>query len=76
MTSLPAQKFGLYKRGLLREGYAADIVIFSDKEVADLSTYEKPHQYSTGFRYVLVNGSMTMENGVHTGKRMGTVLLH
>jgi N-acyl-D-amino-acid deacylase len=76
MTSLPAQKFGLYKRGLLREGYAADIVIFSDKEVADLSTYEKPHQYSTGFRYVLVNGSVTMENGVHTGKRMGTVLVH
>lgn len=48
MTSLPAQKFQLKDRGLLREGYAADIVIFNANEVKDLSTYEKPHQYSTG----------------------------
>jgi N-acyl-D-amino-acid deacylase len=76
MTSLPALKFRLANRGLLREGYAADIVIFSEKDVADLSTYEKPHQYSTGFKYVLVNGSVTLENGVHTGTRKGMVLLH
>jgi N-acyl-D-amino-acid deacylase len=76
MTSLPAQKFGLVKRGLLRDGFAADIVIFSEKEVADLSTYDKPHQYSTGFKYVLVNGSITLEDGVHTGKRAGSVLVH
>jgi N-acyl-D-amino-acid deacylase len=76
MTSLPAQKFGLRNRGLLREGYAADIVIFSEKEVTDRSTFEKPHQYSTGFKYVLVNGSITVENGMHTGQRTGAVLVH
>jgi N-acyl-D-amino-acid deacylase len=76
MTSLPALKFGLRNRGLLREGYAADIVIFSEKEVTDRSTFEKPHQYSTGFKYVLVNGSITLENGLHTGKRTGAVLVH
>jgi N-acyl-D-amino-acid deacylase len=75
MTSLPAQKFHLKNRGLLREGYAADIVVFSEKEVADLSTFQKPHQYSTGFRYVLVNGSVTLENGKHNGNRNGSTLL-
>ena len=45
MTSLPAQKFGLKDRGLLKEGFAADIVIFDEKEVMDLSTYDKPHAY-------------------------------
>lgn len=76
MTSLPAQKFGLRSRGLLREGYAADIVVFSDKEVVDLSSFSKPHQYSTGFKYVLVNGAITMENGKHNGARNGVVLVH
>ncbi|MBK5272610.1 MAG: D-aminoacylase, partial [Bacteroidia bacterium] len=52
MTSLPAQKFQLHDRGLLREGFAADIVMFDEKEVQDLSTYEKPHAYSIGFHYV------------------------
>ncbi len=74
MTSLPAQKFQLKDRGLLREGYAADIVIFDEKEVKDLSTYDKPHQYSTGFKYVLVNGKLTVENGKHNGTRSGQVL--
>ena len=74
MTSLPAQKFQLKDRGLLREGYAADIVIFNANEVKDLSTYEKPHQYSTGFNFVLVNGKITFENNHHTGERNGKVL--
>jgi N-acyl-D-amino-acid deacylase len=59
---------------LLREGFAADIVVFDEKKVADLSTFEKPHQYSTGFKYVLVNGSVTLDNGKHTGTRNGTTL--
>lgn len=71
MTSLPAQKFQLTDRGLLREGMAADIVIFDEARVADLSTFDKPHQYSTGFKYVLVNGAMTIDNGKHTGARNG-----
>ncbi|MFC0774349.1 N-acyl-D-amino-acid deacylase family protein [Terrimonas alba] len=74
MTSLPAQKFQLNNRGLLRQGYAADIVIFSDKEVSDMATFEKPHAYAKGFHYVLVNGVMTVENEKHTGARAGKAL--
>lgn len=74
MTSLPAQKFQLHDRGLIREGMAADIVIFNEAEVQDLSTYEKPHAYSKGFYYVIVNGRLTVENGMHTGARNGKAL--
>jgi N-acyl-D-amino-acid deacylase len=74
MTSLPAQKFGLKDRGLLREGFAADIVIFDEKTVQDLSTYEKPHAYSKGFHYVLVNGQVVVDNEVHIGTRSGKPL--
>jgi N-acyl-D-amino-acid deacylase len=74
MTSLPAQKFHFNDRGLLHEGYAADIVVFDANTVNDLSTYEKPHQYSTGFKYVLVNGKITLDNGKHNGTRNGIVL--
>lgn len=74
MTSLPAQKFQLKNRGLLKEGYAADIVIFDPEAVNDKSVYEKPHQYSVGFLYVLVNGKITFEKGVHTGERNGEVV--
>jgi N-acyl-D-amino-acid deacylase len=74
MTSLPAQKFQLHDRGLLREGYAADIVIFDEKEVQDVSTYEKPHAYSKGFHYVIVNGTLTVDNEKHNGTRAGKAL--
>lgn len=74
MTSLPAQKFQLKDRGLLREGYAADIVIFDEKEVKDVSTFEKPHAYSKGFHFVIVNGVLTVENGKHIGTRAGKAL--
>ncbi len=74
MTSLPAQKFQLKERGLLKEGMAADIVIFNDKEIQDMATFEDPHQYSKGFKYVIVNGKMVVENGTHTGVRSGTAL--
>jgi len=74
MTSLPAQKFQLHDRGLLREGMAADIVMFDEKTVTDASTFDKPHQYSTGFKYVLVNGQLTVDNEKHTGMRGGKPL--
>ena len=74
MTSLPAQKFSLHDRGLLRTGMAADIVVFNEKEVQDLSTFEKPHQYAKGFQYVIVNGELVVENGKHTGVRSGKPL--
>jgi len=75
MTSLPAQKFQLKDRGLLKEGMAADIVIFNEKEVQDVSTFEKPHAYSKGFHFVIVNGILTVENEKHLGVRAGKALL-
>lgn len=74
MTSLPAQKFGLNDRGLLREGYAADILIFDENKVQDVATYEKPHAYSKGFEYVIVNGQVVVENEKHLGTRSGKAL--
>jgi N-acyl-D-amino-acid deacylase len=74
MTSLPAQKFGLTDRGLLREGYAADILIFDEKEVKDISTYDKPHAFSRGFKYVIVNGQLVVEDEKHLGTRSGKAL--
>ena len=76
MTSLPAQKFQLKGRGLLEEGYAADIVIFDENEVKDVSTFEKPHAYSKGFHFVIVNGVLTVENEKHLGVRAGMALRH
>lgn len=74
MTSLPAQKFQLKDRGLLKEGMAADIVIFNESEVQDMATFEDPHQYSKGFNHVMVNGILVVENGTHTGVRSGTII--
>lgn len=75
MTSLPAQKFQLKDRGLLKEGMAADILIFNEKEVGDMATFKNPHQYSKGFHYVIVNGKIVLDNGKHTEVRSGTVLM-
>ena len=74
MTSLPAQKFQLNNRGLLKEGYAADIVVFDENEVKDVSTFEKPHAYSKGFHYVVVNGVLTVDKEKHLGVRAGQAL--
>lgn len=74
MTSLPAQKFQLNDRGFIKEGYAADIVIFNADEIKDQSTFDDPHQYSTGIKYVFVNGKITLEEGVQNGVREGIVL--
>lgn len=74
MTSLPAQKFQLKDRGLLKEGMAADIVIFDENEVKDVSTFEKPHAYSKGFHFVIVNGVLTVENEKHLGIRAGKAI--
>ena len=74
MTSLPAQKFNLRDRGLIREGMAADILVFDEKTVGDAATFTAPHAYSKGFKYVIVNGEVTIDNGKHTGARSGSVL--
>jgi N-acyl-D-amino-acid deacylase len=74
MTSLAAQKFQLKDRGLIKEGMAADIVIFDPNEVTDKATFEQPHQFSAGFHFVLVNGQLVIENGKHTGTKSGMTL--
>jgi N-acyl-D-amino-acid deacylase len=74
MTSLPAQKFQLHDRGLLREGMAADIVVFDEHLVADAASFEKPHAYAKGFHYVIVNGQLVVDDGKHTGICSGQIL--
>jgi len=74
MTSLPAQTFGFWDRGLIREGFAADLVIFDPQQVADRATFEQPHQYPDGIRFVLVNGQIVVNENKHTGARSGKIL--
>ncbi|HEX8473401.1 MAG TPA: D-aminoacylase [Pyrinomonadaceae bacterium] len=74
MTSLPAQTFGLRDRGLISEGFAADLVIFDDATVGDRATFEQPHQYPNGISFVLVNGETVLANGEMTAARPGTPL--
>jgi N-acyl-D-amino-acid deacylase len=76
MTSLPARTFDFRDRGLLREGFRADLVLFDPAKVQDKATYQKPHQYSEGFDLVLVNGVPVVEEGKVTGARPGQVLRH
>jgi N-acyl-D-amino-acid deacylase len=74
MTSLAAQKFQLNDRGLLRAGYAADIVVFDENKVIDKATFDNPHQFSEGFSTVMVNGVITIDNAKHNGARGGVAL--
>jgi N-acyl-D-amino-acid deacylase len=74
MTSLPATRFGIKNRGLLREGYAADLVIFDENTIKDEATFDRPHAYSSGISYVIVNGEITLDNGKHTGALKGEVV--
>jgi N-acyl-D-amino-acid deacylase len=71
MTSLPAQTLRLKDRGLLREGYWADVVVFDPNTVSDPATYENPQQYAKGVPYVLVNGTVVIDKRNHTGARPG-----
>ena len=74
MTSLPAQTLKLKDRGLLKEGYWADIVVFDPASVSDPATYENPQQYAKGVPFVLVNGAVVIDSGNHTGARPGKVI--
>ncbi|HVF43307.1 MAG TPA: D-aminoacylase [Pyrinomonadaceae bacterium] len=76
MTSLPAQTFGLRDRGLVREGMAADLVVFDDASVSDPATFGEPHRYAAGFTYVIVNGEVVLDSGRMTGARPGAALRH
>jgi N-acyl-D-amino-acid deacylase len=71
MTSLPAQTFGLRDRGQIREGFAADLVIFDENKVIDKATFEQPHQYAEGFIDVIVNGEVVFDGAKMTGALPG-----
>ena len=75
MTSLPAQILGLRDRGLIREGFAADLAIFDRKTVGETNSFEKPKSYAKGVQYVIVNGAVVIDGGRHTGARPGVVLM-
>ena len=74
MASLPARTFRFRDRGLIREGMAADLVLFDPEKVQDKATYQQPHQYTEGFDLVLVNGVPVVENGKVSGARPGKIL--
>ncbi|MGE0813076.1 MAG: amidohydrolase family protein [Vicinamibacterales bacterium] len=75
MTAFPAARLGLTERGAIKAGLVADLTVFDPATVADRATFADPHHYSVGIRYVLVNGQITVDQGVHTGTRAGRVLL-
>ena len=76
MTSMPAAKLGLHKRGLIAKDYFADIVLFNPETVIDNASFVDPHHFPSGIEYVVVNGKITVKSGKHTGAQAGTVLRH
>lgn len=74
LTKLPATNLKIQKRGQLSPGFFADVVIFDASEIADVATFDNPHQYSVGVKDVWVNGIMVLKNGAHTGNFPGRVV--
>jgi N-acyl-D-aspartate/D-glutamate deacylase len=74
MTGGSAAALGLRDRGLLREGYRADISIFDAQTIADRATYDDPHRYAAGISTVIVNGTVVIDGDEHTGALPGQVL--
>lgn len=74
MTSLPASILAINRRGILKQGYFADIAIFAPQAIQDHATFEDPHQLATGMHFVFVNGTMVLDQGEHTGAMPGRVV--
>jgi len=74
MTWDPCRRLGLTDRGLLRPGFAADVVVFDPARIRDTATYEDPIKYPEGVEMVVVNGAVTVEGGQHTGARAGRMV--
>jgi N-acyl-D-amino-acid deacylase len=74
LAALPAANLGLDRRGLLKPGMYADVVVFDPATVADRATFEQPHAYAVGVRHVFVNGVHVLKDGEHTGKKPGRAL--
>jgi N-acyl-D-amino-acid deacylase len=71
MTSLPASKFNIENRGIITEGFIADIVVFDAGEVSDMATFADAHQYAKGFKYIWVNGALSIDQSVQVPIRKG-----
>jgi N-acyl-D-amino-acid deacylase len=74
LAALPADNLKVDRRGMLKEGYFADLVVFDPLEIQDHATFVEPHQYATGMVHVFVNGVQVIENGEHTGATPGRVV--
>ncbi len=74
LSGLPAQNLRLDRRGLLQEGYFADVAVFDPDTVQDHATFVEPHQYATGVLHVFVNGEQVLKDGEHTGAMPGRVV--
>lgn len=74
MTSLPASHIKAQRRGSLKTGYYADVVVFDPAQIQDHATFENPHQYATGVNHVFVNGIQVLKDGEHTGAKPGRVV--
>jgi len=74
LTALPATHLKIKRRGTLKTGYYADVVLFDPETITDQATFEKPHQYATGVRHVFVNGTQVLKDGEHTGAFPGRVV--
>ncbi|MBK6799754.1 MAG: amidohydrolase family protein [Acidobacteria bacterium] len=74
MTSRPAARVGLIDRGILRAGMMADITVFDPATIHDVATFEDPNHYSTGVKWVLVNGRAVVADGRITAERPGRPL--
>src|SRR5712692_5490559 len=73
-SALTAETFRIPERGLIREGYFADVIVFDEKTVSDRATYEQPELLSVGMKFVIVNGRVAVENGTYTGALAGRAL--
>ena len=76
MTSAPAARLGLRDRGRIADGLAADIVVFDPATIRNLATYDEPRQFPVGIEHVIVNGTLVVDDGVHTGALPGRALRH
>ena len=74
MTGAPAKRVGLRERGLLQQGFFADITIFDPQRVIDKATFEIPNQYAEGISYVITNGQLSVDDGKRTSALAGRVL--
>lgn len=74
LAALPAQTLRLDRRGLLKPGYYADVVLFDPHTIRDCATYAQPHQYAVGMQHVFVNGVPVLKDGEHTGAKPGRVI--